>query len=63
MKFEVNKDICIGCGACQAICPEVFEIDDEGLATTITDNVNESDLESATDAMEGCPVDAISKSE
>ena len=41
MKFKVNKDLCIGCGACQAICDEVFRIDDDGLATTIIDEVNE----------------------
>ena len=31
MKVKVNRDACIGCGACAAICPDVFEIDDEGL--------------------------------
>lgn len=59
MKFKVNKDLCIGCGACQAICDEVFRIDDDGLATTIIDEVNEEIIEDAIDAKEGCPVDAI----
>jgi len=27
----VNQD-CIGCGACVAICEEVFDLDDEGKA-------------------------------
>ena len=27
MKLKVNEDACIGCGACQATCSEVFEID------------------------------------
>ena len=31
MKVKVNEDACIGCGACAAIAPEVFEINDEGL--------------------------------
>ena len=39
MKLKVDKDLCIGCGACQAVCPEVFEIEDDGLATTIVDEV------------------------
>ena len=30
MEVKVNRDACIGCGACAAICPDVFEIDDEG---------------------------------
>ena len=63
-KIEVNKDICIGCGACQAICPEVFEINDEGLATVKTEtsitNLSDEVLEMATDAKENCPVQAIS---
>ena len=33
MKFKVDKDSCIGCGACQAICGEIFEINDDGYAT------------------------------
>ena len=59
MKLKVNEDVCIGCGACQAICPEVFEIGDNGLARVITDEVKEDYIEDATDAKEGCPVAAI----
>ena len=59
MKFKVNKEICIGCGACQAIAPDVFEIDEDGLATANTNEVNEDIKEDAMDAMEGCPVNAI----
>ena len=59
MKFKVDKDLCIGCGACQANCDKVFRIDDDGLATTIVDEVPEEIIEDAIDAKEGCPVDAI----
>lgn len=59
MKLVVDKDICIGCGACAAICPDVFEIDDEGLATSIASEVSEDVMDDAIDAKEGCPVDAI----
>ena len=59
MKLVVDKDICIGCGACAAICPDVFEIDDEGFAISVVDNVNEDVKEDAIDAKEGCPVNAI----
>jgi ferredoxin len=31
MKVKVNEDSCIGCGACQSICENVFEINDEGV--------------------------------
>ena len=29
-RVRVNKDACIGCGACQAIAPDVFSLNDEG---------------------------------
>lgn len=61
-KFKVNKDICIGCGACAAICPEVFDIDDDGLAKTVKEeNLTNDEIVDATDAMEGCPTGAINE--
>ncbi len=63
MKLEVNQDVCIGCGACHAVCPEVFDINGEGFAETIVDTVAEKDKESAIDAKEGCPVFAIEEVE
>lgn len=59
MKVKVNPDVCIGCGACQAIAPDVFEINDEGIAQEISEDVKEEFVEDATDAKEGCPVSAI----
>lgn len=55
MEVKVNKDKCIGCGACTAICPDVFEFDDDGLAKAIKNEINE-DVETAA---EGCPTEAI----
>ncbi len=59
MKVKVNPDVCIGCGACQAIAPDVFEINDDGIAQEISEEVKEEFVEDATDAKEGCPVNAI----
>ena len=55
MKANVDKDTCIGCGACPSICPEVFSMDDDGLDSEIPEDVQES----AKEARDGCPVDAI----
>ena len=63
MKFKVNEENCIGCGACQAICQEVFELNDDGVATAKDVEVNEETKEDAINAMEGCPTGAISKEE
>ena len=59
MQVKVNKDLCIGCGACQAIAPDVFEIEDDGLAHAITDEVQDNQKEDVIDALEGCPTSAI----
>lgn len=58
-KLRVNEEACIGCGACTAICNEVFEINEEGLATVIVDIVPKDVEEDALDAKEGCPTGAI----
>ncbi|HPF83192.1 MAG TPA: ferredoxin [Bacilli bacterium] len=63
MKLKVKSDVCIGCGACQAICPECFEINDEGVAEVKVDEIKEENIEDATDAKEGCPVSAIVEDE
>lgn len=46
----------MGCGTCQSICPEVFEIDD-GKAKVI----KQKDVLCIKEAIESCPVDAIEK--
>ncbi|EQK42485.1 MULTISPECIES: ferredoxin [Paraclostridium] len=59
MKAFVDKDICIGCGACTGICPEVFDMDDDGLAIAIKDELKSELEDSAVEAQDGCPVSAI----
>lgn len=63
MKVEVNKDLCIGCGACQAIANEVFEIGDDGQAFVKAPVITEEMEEETLEAVEGCPVSAIVKVE
>jgi len=59
MKVVVNRDNCIGCGACEALYPEMFQIDDEGFSTvTNTENADEAKV---SEAIESCPTSAISK--
>lgn len=59
MELRVNKDLCIGCGACQAVCPDVFEIEDDGLAHAKVDKIDDEVMDDALDAKEGCPTSAI----
>lgn len=60
MKMLVNED-CIGCGACESICPEVFSLDDDAFAKCIDSDIPEEYMESAQEALESCPVEAIRK--
>lgn len=54
-EIKVDKDLCIGCGACAAYCPDTFKIDDDGLAIAIKSEVNDDVISAA----ENCPTDAI----
>ena len=55
--IKVNKEKCIGCGLCQSICPEVFEINDEAKSKVI----NQKESSCIKEAIESCPVVAITQ--
>lgn len=59
MKTKVNRDACISCGACEAICPDVFELDDEGISCVKEEPVKEEHQESVREACDTCPTGAI----
>lgn len=63
MKVKVNQDNCIGCGACEAICSEVFALNDDGISTVITDKFENIDKAVIKDAEESCPTSAITVEE
>ena len=54
----VDKDLCVSCGLCSQVCPDVFELGSDDMA-----QVKEgADLNAACiqDAVDQCPVGAIS---
>ncbi len=59
MLARVDKDTCIGCGLCPDLCPEVFELEDDGLAVAYRNPVPSDIEESAKEAAESCPTEAI----
>lgn len=59
MKAYVDQDTCIGCGLCPSICPEVFELGDDSKAHAVVDEVPSGAEDTAVEAQESCPVDAI----
>jgi len=54
MSIKVNHDLCIGCGRCTELCPEVFKLSPEGKSDVIGD-----DKDCAMKAADACPVEAI----
>jgi ferredoxin len=59
MKIEIDEDLCIGDGICEEICPEVFELTDNGIAKVIEDDPDQSLEVKIEEAAEECPTDAI----
>ena len=35
MKVGVDRDRCVGSGTCEALAPDVFEVDDDGVLTLL----------------------------
>ena len=60
MKAKVIDNLCIGCGACAALVPDEFDINDDGVSYAINDIIKEEDKELAKDAKDNCPTGAIS---
>ncbi|MBS9376007.1 ferredoxin [Rhodococcus sp. B50] len=59
MKISLDATKCTGLGICEAIAPEVFEVDDQGDLVLLTDIVPEGMLATIEEAVEGCPTRAL----
>lgn len=59
MKATVDDQRCRGHGVCHTICPEVFELTDDGYSVAAEADVP-TELEAAvSEAVESCPEQAI----
>lgn len=59
MKVKVDEDVCVGSGNCEGTCPNIFKVID-GVSRVQVDTVPEEEEECAQEAVDGCPVGAIS---
>ena len=56
-KIVIDGELCVGCGACASLCPEVFELQDDGKAKVINeDGCKKCDCDLVVNS---CPVGVI----
>lgn len=58
IKATIERDGCIACGVCIDVCPEVFFMDTDGLAS-VKGEVTQELREPAIEARDSCPVSVI----
>ncbi len=68
MKIIYEREKCIGCGSCVSICPEYFQMGDDGKAELKGSKVNPDsgnyeleieEVKSSQEASSSCPVGII----
>jgi ferredoxin len=57
MKVYVDEDLCTGCGICEEMCPEVFEVGDDDISRIISEE--ECEEHDVKDVAAECPSEAI----
>lgn len=58
MKAKVDPDLCISCGLCTEIVPEVFEMNADEKSEAL-DTVTDENQDSVQEAIDSCPTNAI----
>jgi len=63
MKVHVDTKVCAGFGVCLGLCPEVFELHDDGYAVVLVSEVTPELEDAVRRAVSQCPACAISLSD
>jgi ferredoxin len=60
MKVHVDDDRCRGHGMCCTLCPQVFEVTNDGFAVVLVTDVPAEYRDAVSRAVDQCPEHAIS---
>ena len=63
MKAQVDPEMCVGTGMCEATAPDLFEVGDDGVSHVLKDEVPPELAGAAREAAEHCPTRALSISD
>ena len=53
----VDQDECTGCGLCEEVCPEVFQLNEDDIS--VVHNSGGASEEQIQEAIDECPVECI----
>lgn len=59
MKVKIDYNRCVGAATCVEICPEVFELKEDGLAQVKQESPDSNLYDAIKEACEECPTEAI----
>ena len=65
MKTRIIREDCIACGNCNAICPDIYDYDEDGIAYCIIDENNMKEVVPdkyrswVLEAQVNCPTEAV----
>jgi ferredoxin len=62
-RVEVDRERCVGSGSCEALAPDVFEVDDDGVLIVHRPEPTEDELPDVRNAVQACPTRALSLAE
>jgi ferredoxin len=62
-RIEVDRERCVGSGTCEALAPDVFEVDDDGALLVHRPQPAAAELDGVEDAVQACPTRALTLTE
>lgn len=62
MRVAIDDELCQGHGRCALLCPEVFDLDDDGHGVVVVESIPDDVEPEVRQAISDCPEQAISES-